>query len=157
MVHFLRSESTVLIVETGGDSLTRIGYRFSILENYLFLEVTGGLAASALTPFSPALGSEVLLSYNPFGTKSGRIRPEIYVGARANLGFQSGVGLGYAFEIGTGTDLVGKYFDLFSRGGVDYLPVSGNFEQFFEVGARVFQTFGTGIRSAECRPLRLLV
>ena len=139
-----------VIVETGGDSILRVGYRLPILTSYLSLEATAGLSAATLSPFVPELCGEVMLSAHPFGTSTGAVRPEIHFGVRARTGPSSAStstsvtsgsgsdGFPVALEFGTGSDWIGASFDLFTRAGVSYDLTRQVWGEFYSVGTRLF-------------------
>lgn len=122
-----------IVLETGGNSLLRAGYRFSLVTNHLYAETTAGLGASSLSPFIPLASVDALLSYNPWGTKTGNARPEIHLGLRGELATP---GIDLRVEVGTGTDWIGRSFDIFARGGFEVSIVKGTEGQFLTVGTR---------------------
>lgn len=126
-----------VIIETGADSVARLGIREPLIPNYLGFEESAGLGAVTLQPFVPALAAAAVISYTPWGTLTGRLRPEVFAGLRALTNFST-TGSSIEAEIGTGNDWIGKYFDIFARGGLGYDLTNQHWDQFFSVGTRLF-------------------
>lgn len=124
-----------IIIATGGGSFVRAGYRLSIVPSYLSLEATGGIGAESLSPFSLGVSGNAALSFNPWGSKTGNLRPELFFGVRASTNFSSAK---VAYEFGTGNDWIGRTFDIFTRGGVDYDVIGHRWDQFFTMGTRIY-------------------
>lgn len=123
-----------IIIATGGGSFVRGGYDLPILPNYLSLEATGGVGATSLRSFGLVVSGNADVSYNPWGTRTGHMRPEIFVGVRASTDFSN---TSVAPEFGTGNDWVGRNFDIFTRGGIDYDLIGQHWDQFFTIGTRI--------------------
>lgn len=126
-----------IIVETGGDSLVRGGYSYSLIPDYLSVAGTlgAGLSSSGTAAIPVDLSGALRLSYNPFGTSTGRIRPELNVGLRATTDFSS---VNVSVDLGTGNDWVGRSFDIFTRGGASYNITAKHFSEYLTIGTRLF-------------------
>ena len=126
-----------LILETGGDSLVRVGFRQPLVTSYVAFEESIGLGTQSLASFAPRLVGGAVVSYNPWGAMTGSLRPELFVGVRASTDFSS-TGTSVEPEFGTGNDWIGKSFDIFARGGLGYNLENGRWDQFFSIGTRIF-------------------
>lgn len=121
------------ILETGGGSVLRFGYRFRLIPRYLSLAATAGVAVSSLSPLQAYGSGVVRLVATPFGDSTGRLRPVVYaVGEGASDIAQNGFSVGG----GIGADLHFRSFVLFTRSGYRYGLVTGNAEQTFTLGGR---------------------
>ncbi len=129
-----------VIVETGGNSFIRAGYSYSLIPDYLSVAGTvgaglsdSGAGTSSAVPVG--LSAALRLSYNPFGTVTGRIRPELNLGLRATSNFSS---VNASVDLGTGNDWVGRSFDIFTRGGASYNITTKHFGEYLTIGTRLF-------------------
>lgn len=122
-----------IIVEAGGGSIVRGGYRVVLIPNYLFASATAGIAAMSYQPFRPAADVEGRLVVSPFGATTGSLRPVIFasVGGETNITQWSATVGG-----GIGADILLRHFDLFTRSEYRYGFVNKSIDGEFTVGVR---------------------
>ncbi len=101
-----------IVVETGGKSLLRVGYRFSLIPNILALEPTAGISLESTNPFKAAASAVVRLAWSPYGVSSGRVRPVVNLEAGTDTDLSQ---IGFYAGIGPGMDILLKHFDMFAR------------------------------------------
>ena len=126
-----------IIVETGGGSFVRGGYSYPLVPDYLSVVGTlgAGFSDTASSISAVGLSAALRLSYNPFGTVTGAVRPELNLGVRATTSFSS---VNASLDLGTGNDWVGRSFDIFTRGGVSYNLTAKHFGEYLTIGTRLF-------------------